>query len=756
MWSKHRKIWVISFAVLINTMLLVLLIGYYKKNVLIDTTQNVEEGEQVNITEIYTVEDYFAFAESINKDNIYNSFTVTLYADLDFSEYDDVPIIGIVENEEASVEFKGTFEGNGHMISGIHMSNPDGIAAMFAKLTGTVKNLRVENCSFEGAVCGAIAAENSGGAVLNCYVEAQVAGDVCGVIAGKNYGEISNCVASAECVGENTSGENSHCYIIGKEDIAALNYNLHDISARYADTTFFRWENGGLSSEKIELLESLTARLIVGGQEVKINGYYSTADEQWCFALPANYGDEELYIEAVTSNGQVIKSLERNYAEESVEFSWKDVSYKISFLSADDVDTLYITLSKDLDYVHTHKKEEVTGKMLIIDEEGTASNATIKGFYGHGNDSWKAEKKSYNLKFDSDVDLLDMGANEDYVLLAGYRENSLMSYCISGEMTQALGFSYAPEFRLVNLYINGEYVGVYYLTERIELDTNRIAISSVYEETKKINNLSRNNLEQQVWANGELDQIRYYYNVPNDPADITGGYLLERDFDDYSDADSRFTTTGKTSRMILKRATYSSEAQVAYISDFWQDFEFALFSENGYNEEGKHYTEYIDMESFVMQWLMYELSMESSIRSSVYYYKESDISGDGLIHALYPWDVERSFVMKDTLNEFGSVSGQGEYWAAFYQHKDFREEAYKVWKEKFVPVIDLMLEETVTAENGVKNLSWYEENIADVSRLENSRWEECDMLSKCDMIRTILTARKEVLSNELSDYGEVQ
>ena len=176
---------------------------------------------------------------------------------------------------------------------------------------------------------------------------------------------------------------------------------------------------------------------------------------------------------------------------------------------------------------------------------------------------------------------------------------------------------------------------------------------------------------------------------------------------------------------------YSSEAQVNYIADFWQDFEDGLFSEDGFNSKGKHYTEYIDEESFAMQWLMYELAKEDSMQSSIYYYKESNHSGDGLIHACYPWDMERSYTSLDNPEVFGSVNKSSAYWAAFYQHEDFRETLAKVWSEKLVPALETMVMEQTSGENNtMKNLSWYELSIKELGHLENSRWPETNMYEK--------------------------
>ena len=78
-----------------------------------------------------------------------------------------------------------------------------------------------------------------------------------------------------------------------------------------------------------------------------------------------------------------------------------------------------------------------------------------------------------------------------------------MSYVTNAELTKEVGFDYAPEYRMVNLFVGGEYVGVYYLTEKIELDTNRIEIESVYEATRKVNRNMLEGFEYCMWENTE-------------------------------------------------------------------------------------------------------------------------------------------------------------------------------------------------------------------------------------------------------------
>lgn len=753
MRHKQEKTIAILCVVAFITLMAGLLVSYSKKNDFAYSDQ-VEAYKRARTIEIHTVEDYLEFANSFTEPYNYAQWTIELCEDLDFSEYENIPVIGETSMEEETMTFSGVFEGNGHKITNLHISNPNGRAGMFANLGGIVKNLCLENCSFEGIVCGSIAAECYDSAILNCYIDVTVQGETAGAITGELKGDIYNCVSVTEPVGEYRYGSVDQCYLLGVENLDALNENLYHLNGYYRDAYFHKWERteeGILSDQRMELLDTLTAYLMIDGKEMKFHGYYSAADRQWYIALPATYGDEELYLEAQMSNGGY-ESFKRSKGEEAILFTWGEYRYPINFISADNIDSIYITLEKykDLDYVHANKIEEIPGVMTIIDSEGKISYETIKGFYGHGNSSWESEKKSYNLKFDSYIELLGLEANDDFALLAGYRMNSLMSYVANAELTKEVGFDYAPGYQMVNLFVGGEYAGVYYLSEKIELDTNRIEIDSVYEETRKVNRNALEGFEYCMWENTETKQKMYYYDIPKNPEDITGGYLLELDVADYGPAESRFTPIGKTNKIILKRAQYSSKEQVEYIAGYWQDFESGLLSPTGYNDKGKHYTEYIDHESFAMQWLMYELSREDSLKSSVYYYKESDITGDGKIHACYPWDLERSFQSLDETDEFGSVNSMGRYWEAFYQHEDFKEELARVWYEKFIPALDYMtMEEGFENEKGVKNLRWYLTQLSEISQMESSRWHTADMQEKCELIREILMIRKDVITSYL-------
>lgn len=87
----------------------------------------------------------------------------------------------------------------------------------------------------------------------------------------------------------------------------------------------------------------------------------------------------------------------------------------------------------------------------------------------------------------------------------------------------------------------------------------------------------------------------------------------------------------------MKSPEYASEAQVKYISGYWQEMEDALYSETGYNDLDKHYTDYIDIVSWAKQYLIQEWTSNwDAGLTSNYFYKDVD----GKLFAGPVWDFD--------------------------------------------------------------------------------------------------------------------
>lgn len=755
--KKHTKFFLLYSAILLLILGVLVSIPAFKDTT--DDHNKQETTEENNILEIHNLEEFMAFSDSLTK-NDYQDWEVKLCSDLDFSKYTEMVPLGYVGGEKKSVPFRGTFNGNGYKITGLTITMEDTSAGLFAKLCGTVKNLHMENCSFSGYRSGPIAADMQGGYILNCYVDATVEEEKTGAIAMVLDGIIENCVASSDAFyGLIREGEVRHCFTINEYNDEELNGYLMHLKSLYHDSDWNCWEKKEqalcLTNKNAQFPETLTAKAYVGGRDLQFDGYYSLENRKWTVALPAGFSNKEVRLEIRTTDGQTVQ-MKKRPEEQELCFTQEGLIFPIEFLCAENIDTMYITLAKqkDLSYVHENKYEEIPGILTLINQDGTSSYASIQGFYGHGNDSWLADKKSYNLKFDTYVDLLGLGANQDFALLAGHRRDSLMSYVVSNELAKEIGFDYSQDFRLVNLYVAGEYAGVYFLAEKMKLDTNRIEIGNVFENTRAVNARQLESYEFQEQYDEERSIEQYYYDVSSNPADITGGYLLEIDVEDYGETDSRFVTK-RNIGVVLKRARYSSKEQVEYISEYWQDFENALFSQDGNNDLGRHYTEYIDLESFAMQWLMYELQQEISLNSSIYYYKESDVDGDGLIHACQPWDVESSYIFNEVGTDLWMTGAKEKtlsgYWKAFYQHEDFRKAVSEVWQQKFVPALEFMLSsEPQITETGARNLNWHRLIIEDIHKLESSRWQYSYPWKRLEEIEAFLMIRSTALGEIFS------
>ena len=154
----------------------------------------------------------------------------------------------------------------------------------------------------------------------------------------------------------------------------------------------------------------------------------------------------------------------------------------------------------------------------------------------------------------------------------GYDETKLRNKIALGLATE-LGMPYTPEGRSVDLYCNGEYYGIYLLCEKIEVGKGRVDItdmeansSLVYTEAEK------ENLETVVSSDGS----RKWTAQEVEEADLSGGYLFERELPDrYSKEVSGFVTT-QGDAYALQSPKYATENQVNYIADLMQEFQDAV------------------------------------------------------------------------------------------------------------------------------------------------------------------------------------
>ena len=213
---------------------------------------------------------------------------------------------------------------------------------------------------------------------------------------------------------------------------------------------------------------------------------------------------------------------------------------------------------------------------------------------------------------DIQVSLLQLPAEEDWVLYGPYDDKSLMRNVLAYGVSNLLA-RYAPRTKLVEVFVVNDhgstpvgcppvasdgYVGVYVLVERIKRDVNRVNVARL----------------------GAADN--------SEPA-VTGGYILKKDWLDPGDVSfTTSTASGYGTRLtyVYPRCTTSScdatAAQKAWIEQYANDFEAALKGAN-FGDPINGYAKYIDIDSFVDYYLLQELFKNSDgFRGSTYMHKD--------------------------------------------------------------------------------------------------------------------------------------
>ena len=117
------------------------------------------------------------------------------------------------------------------------------------------------------------------------------------------------------------------------------------------------------------------------------------------------------------------------------------------------------------------------------------------------------DKKPYRIKFDTKTSVLGLPANKDWVLLANYRDQTKFMNAIAFDMARYMGsFPFVNANRFVEVEINGNYMGMYQLTEQIEkaasrvnIDTNGVLLSLDMDDGPELSPNTGNNFYSKVY-----------------------------------------------------------------------------------------------------------------------------------------------------------------------------------------------------------------------------------------------------------------
>ena len=275
-------------------------------------------------------------------------------------------------------------------------------------------------------------------------------------------------------------------------------------------------------------------------------------------------------------------------------------------------------------YINTEHHQDIVSKEEYIHADwwldnmgheeyqsiGSAQKPSGMQIKGRGNYTWTdCDKKPFRIKFDEKQSILGMSTNRHWVLLPnafawqGQIENTLPY-----EIGRCMGMAWNPHQEPVEVVLNGQYIGLYFLFEKIRVDKERVNI-----------------IEQK---DNEIDPTR-----------ITGGWLLE--IDNYNEPGniSFIEGNGKPFWVTPHSPEVLSGIQREYITNYLIKTDSAIYTANNLN---KTWEQYIDIDSLAIYYIVQEIADNlEAFSGSCYMHKQR---GDSTKLVFGPlWDCDHSY-----------------------------------------------------------------------------------------------------------------
>lgn len=310
-----------------------------------------------------------------------------------------------------------------------------------------------------------------------------------------------------------------------------------------------------------------------------------------------------------------------------------------------------------------------TCRITLTDTDGTVltdgAQADVKV---RGNWTTTYDKKGLRIKFPQKQNLLglnDNAAAKNWLLMAEYKDASMLrnrtALTIARELLAEDGL-YAADTELVEVEINGEYWGVYLLTEQQQIQENRVAITEAAKDYTGTDIGYFMEMDGYFTNEPPLQQfhVDYAENAPLTPFDGTGGSgktitaLKDSDYDRKKDIG-----------ITIKSDIYSQQQHdfiASFVNHVYDIMYAAAYEDTAYvfsadYSEIRKTTELtpreaveqvVDIRSLVDLYIMSELTCDADIYwSSFFLSADFGIGGNKKLTFTAPWDFDSAMGNKD-------------------------------------------------------------------------------------------------------------
>lgn len=200
---------------------------------------------------------------------------------------------------------------------------------------------------------------------------------------------------------------------------------------------------------------------------------------------------------------------------------------------------------------------------------------------------------------------------------------------IAMDLANELGLSYSTQGTWVDLYLNGDYRGIYFLTESVTVGEGRV---NIYD-TEKSNKQRNDSIEAETAEHYEEDGSKGY--LLENGTDVDGGYLIEKDHPKHWEVEENGFRTARGDLFTINAPQHASKEQVDYIRTYVDEIDSLVQSGD------PAVWQRLDLASFAGRFLVDEIALEVDTGStSMYFYKDR---GDEKLYSGPTWDYDRAF-----------------------------------------------------------------------------------------------------------------
>ncbi len=245
------------------------------------------------------------------------------------------------------------------------------------------------------------------------------------------------------------------------------------------------------------------------------------------------------------------------------------------------------------------KKTKHPGNTVAVTSAGETTTYENVEMRGRGNHTWTLPKPPFQLKFSDSIDFFGLGESKTWVLLANYEDASNLRNDIAFKLADMLDEKYAVQGEFVKVIADDGYLGVYYLTHKMETKKNSVGLKDKYGVLMEVDNIHRVNEDCIVTSHNTCMTIKDTVADEDEEAEIRAA-AVQAFMDDYN----RYETA-------IDAKDYAAAAEI------------------------------VDMESFAQYFLISEFSVNpDAYASSFYFYKDGL---DDKLHVGPIWDFDFAF-----------------------------------------------------------------------------------------------------------------